>query len=116
MTLTQVVTCMQEGGDEVVYFMADIYMDGKKDRKAYDEYIREVKPIVMRYHGKYLARTEKVVYLSEERKPQRVILIEFPTMAHMNACFSCDEYKQIMEKRENCVDGRAIVVEGGEEL
>lgn len=100
----------------MVYFMADIYMDEKKDRKAYDEYIREVKPIVMRYHGKYLARTEKVVCLGDKRKPQRVILIEFPTMAHMNACFSCDEYKRIMEKRENCVDGRAIVVEGGEEL
>lgn len=100
----------------MVYFMADIYIDSKKDRKAYDEYIREVKPIVMRYHGKYLTRTEKVACLSDKRKPQRVILIEFPTMADMDACFSCDEYKGIIEKRENCVDARAIVVEGGEEL
>lgn len=93
------------------YFMVDTYIDKNKKRCDYDEYIAKVKPIVEKFHGEYLIRTEKVQGLSENRKPQRVIIIKFPSRKELEECFSSDAYKAIMEKRINTVDSRAVIVE-----
>ena len=94
------------------YFMVDTYIDGQKGRGEYDEYIRLVKPVVERYGGEYLARTDQVCGLSEKRMPQRVILIRFDTREQLDACFVSEEYCGIMSKRADSVDSRAIIVEG----
>ena len=40
------------------YFIVDTYIDGGTGRGLYDEYIREVKPIVEGFGGEYLVRTD----------------------------------------------------------
>lgn len=99
------------------YFMIDTYIPENGNREEYDFYIEKVKPIVEKYGGEYLVRTENVQCLSEKRKPQRVILIRFNSKEDLDACFSSEEYRGIMMKRVNSVDARAIIVEGvpGEE-
>lgn len=94
------------------YFMVDTYIDEEKGRGEYEEYIRDVKPIVESYHGEYLARTENVYSFCGKRDPQRVILIKFDKREDLDACFSSAEYQAIMSKRVNNVDSRAIIVEG----
>ncbi len=94
------------------YFMVDTYIDGQRGRGAYDSYIRLVKPIVERYGGVYLARTEQVRSLSGRRAPQRVILIRFDTRERLEACFASEEYRAIMDLRTESVDSRAVIVEG----
>lgn len=94
------------------YFMVDTYIDDTMDRKEYDSYIEEVRPIVESYGGEYLVRTENVEHLSDQRNPQRVILIRFSSKEDLDACFSSDAYKEIMMKRVNSVDARAVIVEG----
>ena len=81
------------------FFMIDVYIDGERGRGMYDSYIRKVRPIVERFGGRYLVRTENVFSLSPSRNPQRVILIEFPDREALNACFSSDEYKAIAGER-----------------
>lgn len=95
----------------MVYFIATIYTDEKKDRTDYDSYIKEVKPIVERFGGKYLVRTNKVQALSEKWNPERVVLIEWESKEQLQRCFSSAEYRAISGKRENSVDSRAIIVE-----
>ena len=94
------------------YFMIDTYIPEDGNREEYDDYIEKVKPIVEKHGGEYLVRTEKIQYLSEKRKPQRVILIRFATKEALDACFASEEYRAIMMKRVNSVDARAIIVEG----
>lgn len=94
------------------YFIVDTYIDEQNGRGEYDEYIRLVKPIVEKYGGKYLVRTENVTSLSDKRTPNRAIVIEFASKEQLNKCFSSDEYKAIMSKRTNSVDSRAIIAEG----
>ncbi len=98
----------------MVYFVIDTYIDSKRGRGEYDEYIRLVKPIVESYGGVYLVQSEKIHTLSEKRKPQRVIIIQFCDMEHLNRCFSSDEYKEIMSKRTESVDARALIVDNGD--
>lgn len=35
-------------------------------------------------------------------------------MEHLNRCFSSDEYKEIMSKRTESVDARALIVDNGD--
>ncbi len=97
------------------YFLVDVYVDEAKGRGLYDDYIAKVKPIVEKFGGKYLARTEKVISLNPLRKPQRVIMIRFPSKAHLEECFSSNAYRQIMHEREDSVDARALIVDSGTE-
>ena len=94
------------------YFMVDTYISEERGRGEYDDYIRQVRPIVEAHGGKYLVRTEQVSHLSGERTPQRAIVIRFDTREQLDACFSSPEYGAIMSKRAESVDSRAIIAEG----
>lgn len=61
------------------YFIVDVYINKEKRRGQYDDYIAKVIPIVESYGGQYLARSENITSLSALRKPDRVIIIQFPT-------------------------------------
>ena len=93
------------------FFIVDTYIDKNKGRGSYDDYIVQVKPIVESYGGEYLVRTENVTALSPLRKPNRVIIIRFPSREKLDACFASDEYRRIMHERANSVDARAVIVE-----
>ena len=93
------------------FFIVDTYIDEAKGRGSYDDYIEKVKPIVESYGGEYLARSEKVSALSPLRKPNRVIIIRFPSRKKLEECFASDEYRQIMHERIDSVDARALIVE-----
>ena len=94
------------------YFIVDVYIDEKKGRGAYDVYIEKVRPIVESYGGEYLVRTENVTPLSPLRKPERVIVIRFPSRERLEACFASLEYRKIMSARTENVDARAVIAEG----
>ena len=70
-----------------------------------------MKPIVESYGGEYLARTENVTALSPLRKPDRVIIIRFPSKEKLDDCFASDEYRRIMHERVDSVDARALILE-----
>ena len=93
------------------FFIIDVYIDESKGRGSYDDYIEKVKPIVEKYGGEYIARTENVTSLSPLRKPDRVIIIKFPSREKLDACFASDEYRRIMHERTDSVDARAVIVE-----
>ena len=50
----------------MVYFMVTVQKNRKKDCSGYEDHIRLVKPIVERYGGKYLIRSDKVEALQEQ--------------------------------------------------
>lgn len=93
------------------FFIIDVYIDESKGRGSYDDYIEKVKPIVEKYGGEYIVRTENVTSLSPLRKPDRVIIIKFPSREKLDACFASDEYRRIMHDRVDNVDARAVIVE-----
>lgn len=94
----------------MVYFVATIYRD-KGMNKEYVDYMKKVVPIVEKYNGRYLIRSEKITALNADWKPDRVIIIEFETKEHLEKCFSSEEYKSIACLRENSVVSNAIIIE-----
>ncbi len=86
-----------------------------KDPDRYREYQSKVPGIIARYGGRYLARGNRVTALSEDWKPERVILLEFPAEENIFTWLSSKEYKDIAPLREAGAETRAIIVEGSVE-
>lgn len=95
----------------MVYFVATIFFDERGDLEDYLEYIGLVKPIVNKYHGRYIARSEKITALNKAWSPDRVIIIEFDSKEQLDRCFSSEEYKRISMLREKSVNSKAIIIE-----
>lgn len=94
----------------MVYFVATIYFD-KNMNGAYSDYTEKVVPIVEKYNGRYIIRSERITPLGVDWKPNRVIIIEFDTKEHLEKFFASEEYKRIAHLRESSVDSNAIIIE-----
>jgi uncharacterized protein (DUF1330 family) len=67
--------------------------------------------IVERFDGKYIVRSEQVTHVSGEWFTDRIIVIEFPTRARVDACFGSEEYRSIKALRESSVVAEAVIVD-----
>lgn len=95
----------------MVYFIACINKGEGRSIGEYEDYIRQVKPIVEQYGGRYKVRSNRITPLSGTWKPGRVIIIEWEDRKQLEQCFSSDEYRRIAGKRERSVNSSAIIVE-----
>lgn len=86
--------------DMSVYFIIESKVI---DKDKYLEYIDQVSPIVMRYGGRYHVRGEDIEAFGSW-KPERVIVIEFPTANHVHDWLTSPEYKAIASLREESAE------------
>lgn len=81
------------------------------DPKVYKQYTTAARPIIEAHGGEYLARSEKITPLSGGWEPTRMVIIRFPDMERLQACFGCDDYAAIKHLREASCAGKAVIVE-----
>lgn len=97
------------------YFIVNIYLKEKSKPEEYKDYIDLVKPIVEKYGGEYLVRTDEITYLTDDYTPDRIIIIRFKDIHSLNKCFDSKEYKQIENKRTGFVRSEAVVIGDSDE-
>lgn len=83
-----------------------------KNQKLYSEYIQKVYDIVTKYGGKYLVRGGNIISITNNWKPERIIVVEFQNKEQMQKCFQSSEYLAIASLREQSTISKAIIVEG----
>ena len=83
-----------------------------KNRVLYSQYVEKVPAIVEKYRGRYLVRTRKVTPLTGDWKPERIIVIEFPSAEHLRKCFDSTEYREIAPLRGQSTVARSVMVDG----
>jgi uncharacterized protein (DUF1330 family) len=83
-----------------------------KDRTRYQEYISRVPETLIRYGGRYLSRSSRVIPLSADWKPERMILLEFPGERNIRDWLGSPEYQSIAPLREAGAESRAVILEG----
>lgn len=91
-----------------------VYMiiDSKiKDSDKYNQYIDQVSPVVEKYGGHYHVRSENIKSLGIW-KPERIIVIEFPSEDHIRQWLASPEYSAIAPLREMGAEAQAIIVDG----
>ncbi len=82
------------------------------DAETYGKYVQEAPTTVEQYGGRYLVRGGAVTALAGGWDPQRMVVIEFPTMERFQEWLTSPEYSAIAPLRERSTKGKAIVVEG----
>jgi len=92
-----------------VFFMAEI--ESITDEKLYGEYIEKTTPIIRKYGGEYVLRSQCLNPISGDWNIERIILIRFASMDRIRECFQSNEYEEIAHLRESSTVSKAIVIE-----
>jgi uncharacterized protein (DUF1330 family) len=82
------------------------------DESTYAEYVRKVPATVAKYGGRYLVRGGPVTPLAGDWRPERIIVLEFPSAGQMQEWNSSPEYLELAPIRAGATRTRAIAVEG----
>ncbi|HEX4563304.1 MAG TPA: DUF1330 domain-containing protein [Solirubrobacteraceae bacterium] len=79
------------------------------------DYVEQVTPMVERYGGRYLARTNAFEKLEGEREPAEVVLlIEWPDEEAAGAFYESEEYRPYRERRLAGSRGEFLLVAGAD--
>jgi len=82
------------------------------DHKTYDEYKRQVLPIIAKFGGRFLVRGGPHKVLEGQWRPHRIVVIEFPDMAAIQAWYNSPEYAPLLRLRQPAAIDRLVAVEG----
>jgi len=82
------------------------------DPVGYEEYKQLAAPAVALYGGKYLARSGKNETLEGEWRPNRLVILEFPTAEQAKAWLNSPEYAPARALRHQYAKSKMVVVEG----
>jgi len=82
------------------------------DAGLYEEYRKQVLPVVTQYGGKFIVRGGKVDPKEGDWKPQRMIALEFPSMEQAQKWYHSPEYAPLIALRKKASSGKLILVEG----
>ena len=82
------------------------------DPVGYEEYKQLAAPAVALYGGKYLARGGKNETLEGEWRPNRRVILEFPTAEQAKAWLNSPEYAPARALRHQYAKSKMVVVDG----
>ncbi len=85
------------------------------DPEMFADYAKQAPATVAQYGGRYLVRGGQVMPLTGDWNPERVVVIEFPSMERFREWQTASEYSAILPLREQSTKGKGIVVEGYDE-
>jgi uncharacterized protein (DUF1330 family) len=92
-----------------IYLVIDLTIH---NAETYAEYVTKVRPIVEAHGGRYLARGGEITALSGDWKPERLVIVEFPSEEQLRGWLASDDYRALAPLREGTTTARAILVEG----
>ncbi|MGE0627972.1 MAG: DUF1330 domain-containing protein [Hyphomicrobiaceae bacterium] len=91
------------------YLIANIQV---KDPAKYEEYKKGVAATSDKFGGKFLARGGASKTLEGDVTAGRVVIIEFPDMAKLQAWYNSSDYAPLLDLRKAASDGHLMAVEG----
>jgi len=91
------------------YLVADLNI---QDRQAFAAYVKVVGPLIEKFGGRVIARTEAATAL-EGVPPNHFVVIQFESMDAAKRFYHSDEYRAPLERRLGGVaTGRVFLVDG----
>jgi uncharacterized protein (DUF1330 family) len=86
------------------------------DPDTYRKYTDRTPPTVEKYGGRFLTRGEPVSTIEGEAYKDRLVILEFPSGAHVEAWFADPDYQEAMVFRHaSSVMRMLLVQEGGDD-
>ena len=91
------------------YYIVDLEV---LDPVLMEEYRKLVPATVEKYGGKFLVRGGKTESLEGSWKPNRVVVLEFPSVAQAKRWYDSEEYRGPKAMRHTAGKANMIIVEG----
>ena len=82
------------------------------DIGEYLKYQKAVAPLLREAGATYLARGGEFRIYEGDYEPCRLIIVEFPSLAAMDAFYHSEPYQALMPQRDACSRSRIVAVEG----
>ena len=82
------------------------------DPVGYEEYKKQAGATVHKYGGKYIVRGGKAEVLEGDWNPNRIVVLQFESMARAKEWLNCEEYREPRKMRHRTAKTKMIVVEG----
>ena len=70
-----------------------------KDPETYKQYTSRTPPIVQKHGGKFLTRGEEITCVEGQDYEGRMVILEFPSKADVEAWFADPDYQEAMTFR-----------------
>ena len=83
------------------------------DAATYRQYTDRTPPIVRKYGGRFLTRGETVTCVEGTDYDGRLVILEFPTKADVEAWFADSDYQEAMEFRHAASTMNYLLVQEG---
>ena len=84
------------------YFVAEHTIT---DPDKFEDYRVKVGPLIAKHGGRYITKAGSHKLLEVDRQPpDRVVIIEFPDIAALNAWYNSPEYQPLIALRHSAVD------------
>ena len=91
------------------YLIVDIEI---KDPDRYLEYVEQAPAYVARHQGEYLVRGGDPATCEGDWSPGRIVILRFPSRAHVNALLEDPDYRKVAQARWTSTRSNMIVVDG----
>ena len=82
------------------------------DPAAYEEYQKLTPAAIAAYDGKFIVRGGKTESLEGDWNPQRIVILEFPTVERAKEWWNSPEYTKAKTIRQSAAKTKMLVVEG----
>jgi len=82
------------------------------DQKAYEEYKKLVPATIAAYGGRFVVRGAKTESLEGDWNPERIVVLEFPTVERAKEWYNSKEYAPAKKIRHANATSKMIVVQG----
>jgi uncharacterized protein (DUF1330 family) len=81
------------------------------DPAKFEEYRVKVGPMIAKHGGRYLTKGGSHKFPETAHwKPERVVIIEFPDMANLDAWYNSAEYQQLFALRKQSTSEQDMVI------
>ncbi len=82
------------------------------DPTAFEEYRQQAAATVASHSGKYIVRGGAAETLEGDRPPQRIVVLQFESVASARAWWNSEEYREPKALRQRCAITQVTLVEG----
>ena len=91
------------------YVLVDVSVHNPSD---YETYKKLTPATISAFQGKFIVRGGKTTTLEGDWQPDRIVILEFPTVQHANDWWHSEIYKEAKGIRQRAAKTRMIIVEG----
>jgi uncharacterized protein (DUF1330 family) len=91
------------------YVIVDIQV---LDQGKFEKYKQLAASSIAQYGGNYVARGGKIEPLEGGWMPQRLVIVEFPSVERAKTWYDSPEYSQAKKIREESARSKLLIIEG----